>query len=144
MPSVQRTIIDSIRTALELVGFTVHNGIQNHHDGYRPKTRSYIEIAQTLVRHSTNITAGCISGPATLRLKYYQTFSWLTNSDAQAQTLEDNLQLMEKAFSQVRENGMQTKFDCSQEESTGGNNMGYTTFYTLEVVLATNQDRSEI
>jgi hypothetical protein len=144
MPSVQQSIIDELITTLRGAGFRVFNGIKGHHTGRRPATRSYIEVAHGFIRQSNNITAGCISGPSTLRLKYYQHKQWITNTDNQRQSLLDYLQLMEKAFSQVWVPGMQTKFDCNQPEPVGGNNIGYTTNYELQVVLATLQDRGEI
>jgi len=144
MPSVQHTIIDSLRTALESAGFKVFNGIKGHHTGFRTRTRSYIEIAQTISRESNNITAECVSGPFTLRLKYYHHKQWVTNSKGQAQSLEDCLQLMEQAFSQVWEPGMYTPFDCRVVESIAGNNNSYYTEYELYGTLATLQDRGEI
>ena len=144
MPSVQSTLIDALRTAIESGGFTVHNGIKGHHTGHRPRTRSYVEIAQTIQRESNNITAGCISGPFSLRLKYYHHKQWVNNSNGQAVSLEDALQLLEQSFSQVWVAGMFTPFDTRVVESIAGNNNSYYTTYELYGTLATRQDRGEI
>ena len=142
MASVQGTMIDALRSSLVTAGFRVFNGIKDHHTGRRPRTRSYVEIAQTITRESNNITGGCISGPFSLRLKYYHHKQWVTNSNGQAQDLETALQTLELAFSQVWVVGMHTPFDIRIVESVAGNNNSYYTEFELYGTLATNQDRT--
>lgn len=142
--STQCLMITALRDSLELVGFKVFSGILDHHTGFRTRTRSYIEIARSIVRTSNNITQGTIAGPFTLRLKYYQHRAWVTNSNNERVSLGDNLQLMEKAFSQVIVNGMYTPFDTQVDESAAKMSTGFTTNYILSGNLATRQDRGEV
>lgn len=143
MASVESSIITALKSALILSGYKVFDNVLDRHTGYATKSGTYVMIDNCITVDWEESSYETIGGDFSLRMRYYQGVSKVSNSSGQMVTTSTACYELERAISQVKVGTMHTRFNIRPEETTASNLRGFTRDYVLHGTLTACQDRSE-